>query len=44
MIRVMVVAYYDLLRYALRESLSSERGIEVVAECGTGRRLPSIWT
>jgi DNA-binding NarL/FixJ family response regulator len=37
MIRVMVVADYDLLRYALRESLNSERGIEVVAECGDGQ-------
>jgi DNA-binding NarL/FixJ family response regulator len=36
MIRVMVVDDNDLMRYALRESLSSERGIEIVAECRDG--------
>ena len=37
MIRVMVVDDNDLLRYALRESLYAERGIEVVAECRDGQ-------
>jgi DNA-binding NarL/FixJ family response regulator len=36
MIRVMVVDDNDLLRHALRESLNSERVIEIVAECGDG--------
>jgi DNA-binding NarL/FixJ family response regulator len=37
MIRVMVVDDNDLLRYALRESLYAERGIEIVAECRDGQ-------
>ncbi|MDT7580887.1 MAG: hypothetical protein QOK35_2151 [Pseudonocardiales bacterium] len=37
MIRVMVVDDNDLLRYALRESLYAERGIEIVADCRDGQ-------
>ena len=37
MIRVMVVDDNDLLRYALRESLYAEHGIELVAECRDGQ-------
>ena len=37
MIRVMVVDDNDLLRYALCESLSSERDITIVAQCRDGQ-------